>query len=200
MAGLFHEFIANLQAEGVAKTSHFQVTIPTIPGILSTQFPNYSRLLAFRCESAELPGRQLATQDTRIYGPVYKIPYQSLYQEVTLTFLETQDLFIRQFFEAWIDGVLESTTNLLNYFNTFVTDISITQFDVTRKTGEDSLHTIAKWSLLNAYPTNINQMPLAWSEDGFHRVTITLAYQYYEMSRFERNTPPYPLLNTNPNT
>lgn len=190
MAGLFHEFLSNLRAEGVAKSSHFQVTIPSIPGILSTEFPNYSRLLAFRCEAAELPGRQLATQDNRIYGPIYKIPYQSLYQEVTLTFLETQDLFIRQFFEAWVDGVLESTTNLLNYFNTFTTDIMVTQYDVSVRAGEESLIPVAKWSLLNAYPININQMPLAWSEDGFHRVSITLAYQYYEMSRFENIKAP----------
>lgn len=190
MAGLFHEFFSNLRAEGTAKSSHFQVTIPTIPGILSTAFPNYSRLLAFRCESAELPGRQLATQDNRIYGPIYKIPYQSLYQEITLSFLETQDLFIRQFFEAWIDGVLESQTNLLNYFNTYTTDISITQFDVVHKTGEDSLSRIAEWSLFSAYPTNINQMPLAWSEDGFHRISVTLAYTHYEMSRFENVKAP----------
>ena len=46
-----------------------------------------SRELIFRCESAELPGRTHLTSDSRLYGPIRKIPYNSGFVESTLTFM-----------------------------------------------------------------------------------------------------------------
>ena len=46
-----------------------------------------SRYLALQCENAELPGRTLATADVKIYGPTFKVPYQSMYGDMNLTFL-----------------------------------------------------------------------------------------------------------------
>jgi hypothetical protein len=34
-----------------------------------------SRWLASQCEAAEIPGRKLATQKVKIYGPSFQVPY-----------------------------------------------------------------------------------------------------------------------------
>ena len=44
--------------------------------------PSVSRYLALQCETAELPGKSLNTQDVKIYGPTFKIPFQTVYQEI----------------------------------------------------------------------------------------------------------------------
>ncbi len=196
MAGLYHEFLAHLKNTGVSKTSHFQVLIPVDPVLINdkTTF-DFGRVLAFRCEATDLPGRQLVTQDNRIYGPIYKTPYQSLYQEVTLNFLETQDMNIRKYFELWIDFIFESASNRLAYPNMYRKDISITQYDIspkqqdteiqktiTRPSSSDTLAPILTWNLISSFPTAINQMPVSWTEDGFHRVSVTMAYEYYLLS------------------
>lgn len=182
MAGLFHEFLAHLTTTGVAKSSHFQVSIPKVPKGLDGG-GSASRLLAMRCEATELPGRQLVTQDNRVYGPIYKTPYQSLYQDITLTFLETGDFFIRRYFELWLDTIFNSTNNRLEYPAAYYADMSMTQFDMTVKKGTSELRQIAVWHLVNAFPVAVNQMPVAWTEDGFHRVSVTFAYEYYELLR-----------------
>jgi len=183
MAGIFHEFLSHLKGTGLAKSSHFQVFIPLAPRDLDKTVLN-GRTLSFRCESAELPGRQLVTQDSRIYGPVYKTPYQSVYQDITLTFLETGDFFVRRFFETWMNIIFNSVTNTMAYPNEYRSDILITQYDMSLPSeGADSLATIATWQLVSAFPTAVNQMPVAWTEDGFHRVSVTLAYEFYVITR-----------------
>ena len=53
-----------------------------------------SRYLALQCESAELPGRTTATADVKIYGPTFKVPYQTQYGDTSLTFLCTNDFYL----------------------------------------------------------------------------------------------------------
>jgi hypothetical protein len=50
-----------------------------------------SRYLALQCESTELPGKSILTQDAKVYGPGYKIPYQTQFADISLTFLCTND-------------------------------------------------------------------------------------------------------------
>jgi len=190
MAGKNTEFLAFINRYGVAKTSHFRLHIPlTFKG---DTFGESARLLGLRCEATELPGRQLVSNDSRTYGPTYKTPYQSLYQEITLNFIETANFVIRGFFETWMSSIYNPSTNKLSYPNTYRSDVSLTQYDVTDgsrphsvtepETLRASLKESAVWVLHHSFPTAINQMPVSWAEDGLHRVTVTLAYEWYTLS------------------
>jgi hypothetical protein len=185
------EFLASINQDGVAKTSHFRFTA----GVKEDgNFPDITRLLSIRCETTELPGRQLVTNDSRVYGPSYKTTHSVVYQEITLSFVETADFRIRSFFEAWLDTIFSVGNNLLSYPDATRFDCFLTQYDVmfddeadevATKTGKSNpsggLRMIAVWTLKNAFPTAINQMPVSWSEDGIHRTTVTLAFEYYHM-------------------
>jgi hypothetical protein len=74
-----------------------------------------SRYLALQCEAAELPGRTLQTADVKIYGPTFKVPYQSQYGDTTLTFLCTNEFYERKLFDRWIEAIHPSDTNNLRY-------------------------------------------------------------------------------------
>lgn len=186
MAGQFTEFYAQINRLGVAKTSHFRLSLPV--GLSGGRFSNISdndKIMGLRCEATELPGRQLVSNDSRTYGPTYKTPYQSLYQEVTVNFIETSDFFIRGFFEGWMDRIYNSSTNLLSYPKDTRLDTSLTQYDVMLTDAEDpaaSLRKIAVWTMFNTWPTAVNQMPVSWSEDGLHRVAVTLSFEWYSLS------------------
>ena len=193
MPGQLTDFIASISALGVAKTSHFTFNSGKVFQA-GGQYSGVEQLLSARCESTELPGRQLVSNDSRIYGPTYKTPYQSVYQELTLTFVETQNFAIRGFFDAWMDQIFNSYTNLLQYPNAYRVDSSLTQYDTFITGAVDkgkppvppaptsSLREIAEWTLYNTFPTAVNQMPVSWSEDGLHRTTVTLAFEYYQLS------------------
>ena len=135
-----------------------------------------SRYLALQCESAELPGRTLQTADVKIYGPTFKVPYQSMYGDTNLTFLCTNEFYERKLFERWMDAIHPSDTNNVRFpksqTSRYLTNIKIIQYD-------DFIKQIYAVELLDAFPVGIAPQTLSWSEDGFHRLSISFAYQRY---------------------
>jgi hypothetical protein len=135
-----------------------------------------SRYLALQCESAELPGRTLQTADVKIYGPTFKVPYQSQYGDTTLTFLCTNEFYERKLFDRWIEAIHPSDTNNLRYpkgeKSRYLTNIKIIQYD-------DFIKKIYAVELMDAFPIGVAPQQLSWSEDGFHRLSVQIAYQRY---------------------
>ena len=39
-------------------------------------------------------------------------------------------------------------------------------------------------NLHRAFPTAVNPMTTAWSDDAFHRVQVTLVYEWYDLQNF----------------
>ena len=136
-----------------------------------------SRYLALQCETAELPGRTLMTQEAKVYGPKYKVPYQSQYNEMTLTFLCTNEFWERKLFDRWIEAIMPSDTNNMRYAKDeatrYMTPIKVIQYD-------DFIKQIYAVELVDAFPIGISAQPLSWSEDGFHRLSVQFAYQRYK--------------------
>lgn len=204
MAGNISDFLAHINEHGVVRASHFELRMATSGFVGKAKIDPHT--LTFRCETAELPGRQLLSSDIKIYGPSYKTPFNSLYAESTFTFLETGTMEIRTFFEDWMDSIFDSKTNRLTYPNFYRQDITVSQYDlidarkdnpyngiaggpkiekddrgqVSRTFREVSLKPLLSVKFIQAFPTNINQMVVAWQEESFHRVAVTFAYERYE--------------------
>lgn len=137
-----------------------------------------TRYLALQCESAELPGKTLQTADVKIYGPTFKVPYQTLYTDTTLTFLCTNDFYERKLFDRWMEAIHPSDTNNLRFpkgqQSRYLTNIKIIQYD-------DFIKQIYAVELLDAFPVGVAPQTLSWSEDGFHRLSIQFAFQKYRV-------------------
>ncbi len=135
-----------------------------------------SRYLSMQCETAELPGKTLQTQDAKIYGPTFKVPYQTQYTETTLGFLCTNDFYERKLFDRWMEAIMPSDTNNLRYpknnSTRYMTTIRIVQYD-------DFIKQIYAIELIDAFPVGIASQGLSWSDDGFHRLSVQFAYQRY---------------------
>ena len=140
--------------------------------------PSISRYLALQCESAELPGKTLITADAKIYGPTFKVPYQTQYTDTTLTFLCTNEFYERKLFERWIESIMPSDTNNLRYpkgkDSRYLTNIKIIQYD-------EFIRQIFIIELIDAFPIGISSQPLSWSEEGFHRLGVQFSYQKYRV-------------------
>jgi len=141
-----------------------------------------SRYLALQCETAELPGRTLMTHEAKVYGPTYKIPYQSNYNEMTLTFLCTNEFWERKLFDRWIEAINPSDTNNFRFpkgdnngFNHggYMTPIKVIQYD-------DFIKQIYAVELIDAFPIGLSAQQLSWSDDNFHRLSVQFAYQKYK--------------------
>lgn len=64
-------------------------------------FREMGQRLQFFCEGAELPGKSFATTEQRHYGPIFKVPYQTTYPDIKLTFNVGLDMKEKYLFDAW---------------------------------------------------------------------------------------------------
>ena len=135
-----------------------------------------SRYLALQCESAELPGKTFQTADVKIYGPTFKVPYQTQYSDMSLTFLCTNEFYERKLFDRWMECIHPTDTNNLRFpkgqNSRYLTNIKIIQYD-------DFIKQIYAVELIDAFPIGVAPQTLNWSEDGFHRLSVQFGYQRF---------------------
>lgn len=141
-----------------------------------TSNSSMSRNLALQCEAAELPGKTMTTADVKIYGPTFKVPYQTQYSDTSLTFLCTNEFYERKLFDRWMEAIHPTDTNNLRYpkgnKSRYLTNIKIIQYD-------DFIKQIYAVELIDAFPIGVAPQSLSWADDGFHRLSISFAYQKY---------------------
>lgn len=149
-----------------------------------TNNPSITRYLGLQCESAELPGRVLQTHDAKVYGPTFKVPYASQYSDMNMTFLCTNEFYERKLFDRWIEAINPTDTYNLRFpkgeegatagGTRYLSNIKVVQYD-------DFVRQIFAVELMDAFPIGISSQPLSWSEEGFHRLTVQIAYQKYRV-------------------
>jgi len=170
MAGNINDFKSTF-IKDVARTNRFDVNIPVpvtlIPYVAS------AKSLTYRCENAQLPGRTFATTEQKTYGPIEKYPYLNTYNDLDLTFIVDDDMNQKVFFDAWMNYINPLYNNNMRYKGDYATTITINQYDVTNELSYSV-------NLLDCFPVSINQMDLNWGDDGYHKISVTFAYTYWQ--------------------
>lgn len=162
-------FVARISDKGLARTNRFRVIFVTPP--ITGNAEDY-RQISLNCEAAELPGRDLTTSDARIYGPSFKMPYMTNYNDISFTFLCDASLVEKRVFDEWISAINPQNGFDFEYRDSYVSRVVIEQL-------ADDETTAYSCELVEAYPIQINSMPVSWGDDNFHRVTVTMTYRYW---------------------
>ena len=179
MAGL-QSFKSSFKND-LARPNRFEVLMVAKKGI-SLSIPaegegepvnNASQQLRYRCEVAQLPGRTFETVEQKTYGPIEKYPNLTTYTDIDLTFILDDDMSNKAYFDGWLNLVNSTATNNFLYKSFYTTDIQIYQYTVTNQKSYGV-------NLIDAYPISMNQLDLDWSSDGYHKLTVTFAYTYWE--------------------
>lgn len=171
MAGSIAEFKASFRKE-IARPNKFDVNIP-VPLTL-IPYVNNAKNLVYRCENANLPGRNFATVEQKIgSNPVEKYPYLTTFNDIDLTFIVDDDMNQRVFFDAWLNFINPQYNYNFRYKGDYATVITINQYDVTNQISYSI-------NLYDAYPVSMNQLDLDWSSDGYHKLVVSFAYTYWQ--------------------
>jgi hypothetical protein len=170
MAGNINEFKASFTTD-LARPAKFDVNIP-IPLALASYITT-GRSLSMRCESVDMPGRTFATTDRKMgSAPVEKMPYQTTYGESTFTFIVSDNMNEKIFFDAWMELINPTTDFNFQYKTNYAVDISINQYDVTNNLTYAAV-------LKDAYPLLVNQLDMQWGSDGYHKLTVQFSYRQW---------------------
>ena len=171
MAGSINDFRASFKKD-LARPNRFDVNIP----VPITLFPylNTSRALTFRCDNTQLPSRTFSTTEQKFgSNPVQKFPYQSSYNDITMTFLVSDDMSEKIFFDAWMEYINPSLSFDFNFKADYTSTLTVNQYDVTNKLSYSI-------NLIDAFPVSVNQLDLDWSNDDVHKLSVDFAYTYWQ--------------------
>lgn len=186
---------------GLAKTCRYIVRIlPQGQFLVSRGYTDFMRQLTYLCEAAEQPGRSLMSVEGRYYGPGFKIPYQSVYEDTTYTFICRTGSFERQFFDDWMEII--NPTNLwdLNYRDEYQAQIQIYQLAEFGEKQDPNANlpgsytqspvtapiATYQWTLHNAYPVVVNPQPVTWSDDAYQRLGVSFTYTHWTRVGWDR--------------
>ena len=163
-------FVSRISGKGLARTNRFRVTFTSPP--IGGNSEDY-RQISLNCEAAELPGRDLTTTDSRIYGPTFKMPYMTNYNDVSFTFLCDASLVEKRVFDDWMSIINPTGSFDFQYRDNYVSTVTIDQLT------DNEIMTYS-CELVEAFPIQVNAMPVNWGDDNFHRVTVTMTYRYWK--------------------
>lgn len=176
---------------GPAKSNRFLVRVNRSAPDLGT----INQDLSLLCEAAEFPGRGFMAVDNRYYGPNFKVPYQTSYEDLILTFIVRDDFLERQYFDNWMNDINPIDTYNFNYRNNYVSTIELFQLsDINGGTRSDTGDQIVKtqyaFTFDRAYPILVNPQPITWADDNFHRLTVTFTYSRWYRAGLDSITTP----------
>jgi hypothetical protein len=145
---------------------------------------NDPRDMAILCESCTLPGRQILTADYQSVKQSVKVPYGFINEDVTFTFLLTNDYYIKKIFDRWSDQILNYNTYRASYMKDYVTDVTIVQLNKKNLP-------VYKVILHNAYPITFNPITLDNNaENTAQKFSVTLTYENFFVDRVPAETNP----------
>jgi len=174
-------FIAKVKSDGLARSNRFAVefSLPQtiIPYGGQHNNKNLRDILLF-CDTAQLPGINFSTTQSRTFGEFREIPYEKLFDPITLSFYVDTKLNVKQLFDTWTETIQDPFKKTFNYYNYYTTNLDIYVLDVNNKVKY-------KCKLFEAYPKTVAAIALDQAAKDVMRLNVTMQYRNYATSSFE---------------
>lgn len=176
------KFRATLTNTGLGRPNNFIVNF-SLPNYVSTSISadikslfgvtSFDSDLGLLCNEASLPSRKLNTVEVKTSGFSRKVPNNYTYEDITFSFIDTNDHLAYNIFSNWMDGINNPYTNSGKFYDDYTSDIKVNLLDKENKTTKYI-------SMIKAYPISIDSLPLSWeSSEGYNKVKVTFNYLYH---------------------
>ena len=171
---------------GLARTNKFLVTLPSLGGggLIGALG---SRNMNILCRTAQLPSKQILTNEKRVGMKFEKVAYGYGIEDVTLTFMETASLPVRRYFDTWRDLILNEDAQTSKYKTEYQKRVIISQLAMPLPLGaltgslpldvQVATYTV---ELINAFPTSITAIEYTNDADGYAETTVALSYTNFK--------------------
>jgi len=152
-------------------------------GVSLGGFVNDPRDMFLFCESANLPGRQIATQDWFASQKAYKRPYGYINDQVTMNFNLTNDYYAYNYIKSWQDMIIRRNGGehdfTVSYKSEYTADITIQQL------GNTDYIPVKGIKLKNAFPVTLGQIGLGnGNENSISQISVTFEFDDWEEESF----------------
>jgi hypothetical protein len=182
MAFNIRDFSANIGRYGTAPVNRFVVRIP-VPGAIPEGFPEGQRIMSFRAEKVNIPGIVLDSFESRRYGvgPSIKTATGiSRYNEISIDFIDTKDLDIKNFFYRWMNYIVDFSGNgpAPKFYTSYKADYSTTmEISIYNNENTRPVYTL---EIVKAFPTSLTDSGVAWSRTNeLFKTSVVFSYTHH---------------------
>ena len=191
---------------GASYSNEYEVTFESFPAKIQSNLTSMgfssnisaaTQNMTFLCDEASLPGTFAATQEIDgIYtGRMIQYPHGRLYNDIRLSFIQTNECNPQKFFEAWFNAIFperplnkgseirfndtarktRSNVVTLNYYDDIVCNMNIkkTYKSNAAHNGGESVG----YDIINAYPYTIESVPLAYGASTLNKLRVSFRYE-----------------------
>ena len=168
---------------GLARPNQFLVQLPSAE----------SRALNILCTRASLPGKQIFTHERRIGMKFERVAYTFGVDDVSLSFLLTNDYSAKVYFDNWRKKILNEETLTVNYKTEYQESVRIHQLkrpiapSINRGGGSNSLDiniredTVYSVELIDAFPTTLQAIEFTNELDAIAEFTVQMSYTNFRV-------------------
>lgn len=163
-------FVSSIRVQSLPRSDRFEVTVTPPTGIIGD-----ARQLSMLCEEAQLPGISATNLPVKVgaWTQYRNTNVEFLTTDIVFTFIVDEAWDGRTIMEDWINASVDFQSKEVAFYNSIVSDIDI-------KTLNLKDEVTAHWKLIDAMPKLINITPVAWSNTGFIRMSVSFAAKKWE--------------------
>jgi hypothetical protein len=152
-------------------------------------------MLTMRCDNAILPSINLL-QEQNIrrygYGPVENVPYGVNVGDFTLQFIVDKDAAIIDFFEAWLNRIVNRDSyggaDMNSDSDVYLANYKVKPYEIAYKDSyacssinvfvyDRAQNTVIEYNIYDAFPTGIQSMNMSWSEENsLMKLNVTFSF------------------------
>ena len=167
--------ISNFKANNsglFARPNHFEVQF-----VGPHSDANTERGLIINCNTTNEPGLTMVAGDK---DATYRSQVrQKVYDDVTFTFHVSDDYKELEYFQTWMNLMIDPITNRVGFYSDYVGEIIITNKSRTNTTA-------LRTTLLDAYPKRIEPLAVDYStNDAAMNLSVNVQYRTYKQEYFD---------------
>ena len=160
---------------GIAYNNKYMVTINKPPAFELPGGAQMRKRLSMLCDTVSLPTKSLATYEKQIHGPVKAMPYRMTFTEASMSFIMTDGMTEKKYFDAWQNKIVDPGSGNLGFFDDYVCDINIKKFG--RTAGSIGNTPTYEVTLFDAWPSIVSEIQLSHS-GGTEAMKLPVTFQF----------------------
>lgn len=126
------------------------------------------------CHTCTLPSRDIQPAELKQYGPPHRMPLTSAYMPISFSFYSGADLAVRRYFETWQTAVVNISSNTMNFYNEYTSDIKIKVYDIEGNCNYSV-------DIYEAWPSSVGLIDYAYSNtDTPQSIMVAMQFRYWQ--------------------
>jgi hypothetical protein len=165
-------FVSEISKRGFLRANRYVLSFPELPQSVSGGAGSAIADLSYRVSDFTLPGKSVATTETKIYGPVRQAPYATTYDQVTFSLLLSEGLTEREFFERWMNLIVDYTSHKIEYSTNYNSKMLLEVYN-------DGNTITQAYNFIDAFPMALGDVAFAYANEEPATCQITMSYLKY---------------------